>query len=107
MRISRDDTSGKVQALFVKAGTSSLKNSDGKQISQTAQADKLVAWFRNQSAERQASIEENAVKFCRANYKSIFDGYDRTKAVGGDAFERYREMLVKTFIESRTKTKAA
>ena len=107
MRITRDETSGKVQALFVKAGTSALKSDGRKLHGKTAQADKLVAWFRNQSAERQASIEEKALKFCRANHKPIFDGYDRTKAVGGDAFERYREMLVKTFIESRTKSKAA
>jgi hypothetical protein len=107
MRITRDETSGKVQALFVKAGTSSLKTGNGKHIIASTQADKLVAWFRNQSAERQTSIEEKAFKFCRVNYKSISNGYTRTKEVGGEAFERYREMLVKTFIESRTKTKAA
>lgn len=107
MRIARDDTSGKVHALFVKAGTSSLKSADEKQISQIAQADKLIGWFRNQSAERQASIEEKAVKFCRASYKPLFDGYCRTRESGGDAFERYREMLVKTFIEKRGKSKVA
>ena len=45
------------------------------------------------------SIEEKAVKFGRAHHKPIFEGYDWTTAAGRDAFERYREILVKTFIE--------
>ncbi len=103
MKITRDETSGKIQAIFVKAGASAMKCDGRRLISGNTPADKLVAWFRSLSAERQASIEEKAAEFCRANHKPMFNGYVRTKAVGGDAFERYREMLVRIFIESRTK----
>lgn len=102
MRISCDEVSGKVQALFVKAGSALLKGSDRKKIERTSNPDKLITWFRNQSSERQASIEQKAVTFCREHNQSIFEGYSRTKQAGGDAFERYREMLVNIFIKSRT-----
>lgn len=107
MRISCDEVSGKVQALFVKAGSALQKSSDRKKIERPSNPDKLIAWFRSQPSERQASIEANAVKFCRDQQQPIFEGYSRTKQAGGEAFERYREMLVKTFIESRTKSKLA
>ena len=75
--------------------------------SKQEQADKLVTWFRNLSQARQRSIEEKAVAFCQQQHASIYDGYLRNRDGGGDAFERYREMLVKTFSASRTKSKAA
>lgn len=106
MRISRDDTSGKVQALFVKAGTASLQRSEAVRLSSEGAGDKLIAWFRRQSPERQASLEERAVVYCKRNHRLIFDGYERSKESGGDRFIQYREMLVRTFIESRTKSKS-
>ena len=105
MRIRRDDVSGKVQALFVKAGSALPKGSDRKKIERTSNPDKLITWFRSQSPERQASIEEHAISFCRDHHKSIFEGYFRTKKAGGNAFERYREISIKTLLHRKYEDK--
>ena len=107
MRIKKNEATGVVQALFVKASYSSQLTGQQKTIQKQEKADKLVASFQNLSPDRQMSIEEKAIAFCQQQHSSIYDGYMRNRDGGGDAFERYREMLVKTFIESRTKLKAA
>lgn len=103
----KNEATGVLQALFVKASYSSHLPGQQKTIQKQEKADKLVEWFRKLPLDRQESIEEKAVAFCREQHPSIYDGYVRNRNGGGDAFERYREMLVKTFIESRTKLKAA
>jgi len=107
MRIKKNEATGVVQALFVKASHSSQLTGQQKTIQKQEKADKLVEWFRKLPLDRQESIEKKAIVFCREQHSSIHDGYMRNRDCGGDAFERYREMLVKTFVESRTKSKAA
>jgi len=107
MQIKRNEATGVVQALFVKASYSSQLTGQQKVIQKQEKADKLVEWFRKLPLDRQESIEKKAIVFCREQHPSIYDGYVRNRDGGGDAFERYREMLVKTFIQSRTTSKAA
>lgn len=95
---------GELEVVFIRADKMARRSRTAKKQKQPVGPSPLMKWFRSLSGDKQKKLIDRALEYCKDNRPDAFNGYQRNQAQAGPTFEGYRELVLKHYWQSRSRT---